>query len=386
MPNRFPYILPSQLDHSSAFDDLLRLAIREGASDVLFTPFRKVFFRKYGKLIAATNRPIDNREVDNCIRFACSSDSSLTNIIGGDAQNTRYDLPSVDGERNSYNTPKIRGFRVNVSPCFIPSSPWAAQIVMRVIPDTVPTVSDLLIASELVEAATPRDGIVYMAGKTGSGKSTTIAAIIRYILENETPIQGNIITAEEPIEYLFDEIQSKHSVVAQSQIPNHFPSFEAANREAMRRVPALAFIGELRDEESVNAGVNMALSGHTAMGTIHASSVASTIPRLLSYYANDVKSSAFFNIADTTRLFIAQKLVPRVDVGVVAVREYLIVSEKVQELLFNLTDLSTLNRSLGQIMQDHGHSFEKDAMRLYDEGLISKKTLMEFTFGDIDDK
>jgi defect-in-organelle-trafficking protein DotB len=101
-----------------------------------------------------------------------------------------------------------------------------------------------------------------MAGETGSGKSTTLSSFIRYILEEDTHIQGNIITIEEPIEFRYNEIQSRHSVISQSQVPEHFSSFALAVREAMRRKPALLLVGELRDQESFSAAIELSQTGH----------------------------------------------------------------------------------------------------------------------------
>lgn len=382
---KIPIVLPDFLNSNETFDQILRTAINNDVSDVLITPFKKVYFRKYGKLIEATNRFLNDNEIDCCIKFACSSDAALNNVITGASLNTRYELVMNNNERTKYGTRRKRGFRVNVAPCYNPSGKWGAQIVMRVIPWEVPTIEKVLLIPELLQYCTPPDGIVYVAGKTGSGKSTTIAAIIRYVLENETPIRGNLVTHEEPIEYLFDEIESKHSVIAQSQIPEHFKDFDSANREAMRRVPSLVFLGEMRDKPSVNAGVNISLSGHTAMGTIHASTVSSTVPRLLSYYSSEAKESAFFNIVDTARLFMAQRLLPKKGGGMIAAREYLPVTNEVRTALFDLKDLSQLNRFMRDIVEAKGHSFYKESIRLFEADLIEEITMMEIQQGGFDE-
>ena len=109
---------------------------------------------------------------------------------------------------------------------------------MRLIPSKPPKYSDIGVELEYLLKCIPRIGIVYMAGETGSGKSTTLSSFIRYILEEDTHIQGNIITIEEPIEFRYNEIQSRHSVISQSQVPEDFSSFALALREAMRRKPA----------------------------------------------------------------------------------------------------------------------------------------------------
>ena len=118
-------------------------------------------------------------------------------------------------------------------------------------------------------------GSFLVSGATGSGKTTTFAAIIRHILENDTPIKGHILTHEEPIEYRYDKIQSSHSIIVQSQIPDHFPTFHAANREAMRRRPAMVLVGELRDLETIQSAVEIARTGHAIFATVHATDVAS---------------------------------------------------------------------------------------------------------------
>ena len=221
-------------------------------------------------------------------------------------------------------------------------------------------------------------GSFLVSGATGSGKTTTFAAIIRHILENDTPIKGHILTHEEPIEYRYDKIQSSHSIIVQSQIPDHFPTFHAANREAMRRRPAMVLVGELRDLETIQSAVEIARTGHAIFATVHATDVASIPQRLVSRYPQDAQREAIFDIIDTTHAMMTQRLVKGVDNRLVALRECLVLTREIRNHLLNLGDQGRITQALRTLVPEHGSSFADDARRLLDQGRISQSVAAEF--------
>ncbi|MDA4806106.1 ATPase, T2SS/T4P/T4SS family, partial [Enterobacter hormaechei] len=117
-------------------------------------------------------------------------------------------------------------------------------------------------------------GSVILSGPTGSGKTTTFAGLLRRVMEEETPIEGNIVTLEQPIEFTFDSIQSHRCVIAQSEIPTHFSSFEMGIEEAMRRVPRLIVVGEQRYSQTMAAAQEAANTGHAVYTTVHSNTAA----------------------------------------------------------------------------------------------------------------
>lgn len=365
---RTGFTMPMRFERDDQVKGLMLEALAQEASDIIITPELPVTLMVEGRLHAISNRVLDWTEVQTLLKVLAGRDTAVTDIVSGGAVNARYEL--VDPERRDDRGAKLRHpFRVNAAPIDHLGN-IGAQLVLRAIPQNPPYWEDIGIQPELLSLMTPVNGIVYVSGITGSGKTTTLASVIRHVLEGDTSVKGNVLTAEEPIEFSFRNIHSKHSIITQSQIGLHFPSFGAAVREAMRRKPAMMMVGELRDEESIAGAVEMSNTGHTVMGTTHATSAAFTIRRLISRFPEEERSSVIYDIIESTRLIVAQRLVMGVNGRRVAAREYLPFTETVKERLADLDNMGKVTRTLKAIIEDEGHSFAKEADRLYAEGKI----------------
>ena len=355
---------------------MLLEAQAQGASDIFIQPDMPVIAMIEGQMKAITARVMDDGEVVSLLTWLANDrDTAHTDILAGHAVNTRYEL--FDPVKKDARGAKVRyPLRVNGSPIQYHSA-TSCQIVARTIPQDPPLPSQVGITPELLALMTPRDGIIYIVGVTGSGKSTTLASVIRYIMENDTSIKGNIITAEEPIEFNFGNIHSAHSIITQSQIGLHFPNYPASNREAMRRKPALIMVGELRDQESIETAVEASNTGHPVFGTAHATNVALTARRLISRFPSEEREMAIYDIIESTRLIVTQRLVPGVDGRRVAAREYLAFTEDVKEQLVDLTTMGMVSHKLRQLTHQVGHSFAKEGQRLLAEGRITAEVAQE---------
>ncbi|MBR5949948.1 MAG: Flp pilus assembly complex ATPase component TadA [Actinomycetaceae bacterium] len=361
---------PFRFDASSQFKEMMLETLAQDASDVFVQPQKPVLLRVQGRMVSLTKRILDDFEIKNILRWSTNRNTAETDVVSGNPVNARYECSSI-GERNERGELLRYAWRVNASPVQYRGS-TSSQIVMRAIPDTPPLPEQLGLTPELVESMTPRDGIVYVAGATGSGKTTTFAAIIRHILENDTPIKGNLITHEEPIEFSYHNVISKHSVIVQSQIPNHFKDFAAANREAMRRKPGLILVGEMRDEETIKAAVEAALTGHPVFGTVHAVNVATVMRRLISRYPEQERSSAIFDMLETVRVIMAQRLVSGTDGKLLALREYLVFDKEVRDALYDLDNMALVTRRINELVQEKGHSFSVDAHEKAQAGKVDE--------------
>lgn len=346
-------------------------ALAHNASDVYVQPGLPICARINGDLMALTPSVLDETEVRYMIKWTSGRDTAETDILSGVPVNARYELfsPTQTDRRGA----KVRhGYRVNIA-SILYFGGTSAQIVLRSIPNEPPHFTNVGLDERLVRDCIPRDGIVYVAGATGSGKTTSFAAIIRYILENDTPINGNLITHEEPIEFTFDAINSKHSIIVQSEVPQHFKDFYAANREAMRRKPGLIMIGELRDEATIRAAVEASLTGHPVYGTVHATDVPAVMRRLISRFPQTDRATAIFDIVDTARMIMAQRLVKGVDGKLFAVREYLKFTDSIREELSSLDDMGKVTSVISRIVTEQGHSFRKEASDLLEAGRITEQ-------------
>ncbi len=343
-----------------------------GVSDIFIQPDRPICVSLEGILYAVTPRLLDTVEVWNLLTVITERITAKTDIMGGKAVNASYVLQDIS-QKNNIGLPLRYYYRVNATGISVSGGGDAVQIVMRAIPVDPPTYDKLGISSDILYGAVPKQGIVYIAGATGSGKTTTFAAIVRYILENDTPIKGNIVTYEEPIEFRYNNIISKHSIINQSEIPRNIPNFYDGIREAMRRKPELILIGELRDQETIMSAIEASVTGHAVFATVHASNAASVLNRLVYRLPESERSNAIYKLVDSVRFIMAQKLVMGVTGKRVAVREYLIFSREIIEYLITLPTEIQITQKIREYVNDCGNSFAADAKRLYEEGKIEAK-------------
>lgn len=364
---------PRRFNSEDQFKQLVFEAIKHDCSDVLIQPNTPVLALIRGHLKALTNRKIDVSEVMTIIEWASGRPTAKTDIVSGRPVDSRYEVFDQENNKNERGEVLRYAFRVNISG-INDSGTSAAQIVMRTIPNDPPTYDRVGLTEEfIVEHCTPENGIVLVAGKTGSGKSTTFAAVLRYILEHPTPIQGNIITSEQPIEYTYSNIASEHSVIVQSEVPKHISDFSKANEAAMRRHPALAMIGELRDSSTIMSAVELSLTGHPVFGTVHSGTVSTVIKRLVSRFPESEQSMAISDLIETLRCIIAQQLVAKADgSGLIAVREYLKFDEEVRNRLYKLSSMTQLTEAIQKIVHEKKQSFAHIADDLEAKGVINE--------------
>ncbi len=350
--------------HFFSIDNHLRPLFEEirahNASDIYIQHGKPICVLKSNKLYAVTWRILTDAEVDWFLTTVAGS-TAMGSIRDQKAINTSYGLFDKDEKKRNLSGSRMQHkYRVNAVGTMTTGS-LSFQIVMRTIPADPPHFSEIGLKESFVRKCCPNRGIYLVAGVTGSGKSTTLASTVRYILQNETDIQGNIITHEEPIEFTYDNIESRHSIIVQSQIPENYATFHSATREAMRRKPALILLGELRDDESISSAIEDALTGHPVFGTVHANSVAEVIPRLISRFDPRQAHSALQDIIQCSTGFMAQRLIPKADGKLMAVREYVFLSRKLKEELMSFTDHQEVNKFMFTLLEERG-SFDDDAL------------------------
>lgn len=357
---------PRFTDFNLHFRKLMQEISTHNASDIFIQEGSPITVAIEGLLFAATWRIIDGTEAQWLLSLICGQ-TALAIIANKQAINTTFSLFDADEKKLTLTGRRaLNNFRVNASAIRLQGE-TRFQITMRTIPANPPTYKDIGLPLSFVQRCCPNKGIVIVSGATGEGKSTSLAAIIRYILEENTSIRGNIISHEDPIEFVYDNIVSAHSIVAQSQIPECFATFHDANREAMRRKPAAILIGELRDRETIVSAVEASLTGHPVFATVHASSVTAIIQRILTQFSIDEKNNALFNLLDTSVMFVSQRLIPKVDGKRMAVREYLYFSNEIRDELLRIDDPLQVNRRIMEIMANGSD----------DENAIASKTFAQ---------
>ncbi|MDN5346858.1 MAG: twitching motility protein PilT [Clostridia bacterium] len=290
--------------------DILQAAAAKGASDVHLTVGLPPVFRYLGELLPQENWP--------------PLQTAVTEELARQLLGERWPEFATQGELDfAYSLSGIGRFRVNV---FRQRGSVAAAI--RLIPARVPSLEELGLPPVVGELADQPHGLVLVTGPTGSGKTTTLAAMIDRINHQRS---CHIITLEDPIEYLH---QHKKSMVNQREIGSDSPSFASALRAALRQDPDVILVGEMRDLETVATAITAAETGHLVLTTLHTSSAVQSVDRIIDVFPPHQQGQIRIQLADTLAGVITQQLLPRADgKGRVAAVEVLIATPAVRNLI-----------------------------------------------------
>ena len=238
--------------------------------------------------------------------------------------------------------------------------------VVRHIPHTIPALDSLGVPDLLGQLVMEKRGLILMVGATGSGKSTTLAAMLE--MRNRT-MPGHILTIEEPIEFLF---QSKKCVVNQREVGRDTESLQIALKNALRQAPDCILIGEIRDRETMSAALSYALSGHLVLATLHANNSHHALGRILSFYPPETRPVMLGDLAAGLRAVISQRLLRAEAGGRIAAVEILLNSNLVAELIEN-GDFPGVREAMEKSMADGSRSFEEALAHLIATGAVSRE-------------
>jgi twitching motility protein PilT len=267
----------------------------------------------------------------------------------------------------SYELPGVSRFRVNAY-----MQRGAVSIALRAIPFSVRTIDDLGLPAVVRRLAEEPRGIILLTGTTGSGKSTTLAAMIDHI--NSTRAR-HIVTMEDPIEYLH---RDKLSIINQREVGSDTKSFAAAMRRVLRQDPDVILIGEMRDEETVRTALSAAETGHLVMSTLHTLDATETINRIIDFFPPHLQQQARVMLASTLKGAISQRLVPRIDrEGRVAVGEVMVVTGRIQDLILNPEETGRITEVIAEGDYYGMQTFDQALLGYVTDGVVSEEVAME---------
>jgi len=294
----------------ASIDDLLSVLKKNSGSDLHISPTNPPIIRISGDLF-----PLGEREM--------SPKQTKTLLLEIMTEEQRKEFEETLDFDFAYSVSELDSrFRVNIF-----MGRYGVSGVFRLIPNRIMTVDELELPDVLLEFTKFSKGLVLVTGPTGSGKSTTLAAIIDYINKNK---KQHIITIEDPIEFVHE---SKIALVNQREVGNHTRSFGAALRSALREDPDIILVGEMRDLETIELAITAAETGHLVFGTLHTSSAAKTVDRIINVFPTNQQEQVRTMLAEAILGVIAQHLVKTTDGKRCAALEILFVTAAVSNLI-----------------------------------------------------
>ena len=350
-------------------DDLLSWCVHSKSSDTTLQTDRPVYIEVDGILFPVTRRSLDSADMANILSRIYGADA-LAKLASGCDLDLSYE---VRPDRNT----RFR-FRTNIT-AILSRGRDSVQVTLRTLPNLPPTMKELGIEEKIIENWSPRQGLVLVTGPTGSGKSTLLAAGSRMLIERREGC-GKMLTYEAPIEYVYDGITGPRSLVAQSEIPRHLPTFAAGIRNALRRKPNIILVGEARDRETVAAAIEAGQTGHLVFATVHTVGVAATVRRMISVFEPAERTERAFAMMETLRMVVTQALVPKLGGGRLGLREYLVFDENVREILLD-TPIEKWTSEAQRLLVRYGQTMEQTATKAFKEGLIDRRSYLLLTKG-----
>lgn len=337
----------------SMMNEFLKHAVEYGASDIHLKVTQKPIFRINGALTPVGDHALNHAEL-----------TQIVEDILPEHMTRRY---KAEHEADfSLDNPEIGRFRVNLfhsqgSPCF----------TLRHVKTEIPTIQELHLPPVIQDLAMAPRGIVLAGGTTGSGKSTTLAAMINAINISK---KSRVITIEDPVEYMFTDIKS---VISQREVGHDTLSFHAALKYVLRQDPDCIMVGEMRDSESFMAALAAANTGHLVFSTLHADNAAQSIQRILDFFPSTERDQIRKSLASNLRGIICQRLVPGIKHGVMPAVEVMVNNSTVQKML-EKDQLDKLHAAIETGADSGMQTFNQAIYKLIKSGEVTEQNGLRF--------
>jgi len=323
-------------------NELLKIMVDKGASDLLLRVPSHPVLRIDGKLVAQQDLPqMDSKDIEMAFeRIATPTQRSIF------LKEKQLDF--------AYSVSGLARFRVNVI-----RQRGTISIALRMVPFDVLSIEDLELPQTLTELALKPQGLILITGLAGSGKSTTMAAMVNYVNQN---VERNIITIEDTIEFLHS---NKRSVIAQRDLQDDVESFAVALQHAERHIPDIIVIGEMRDPDTISNTIRVAETGCLVIGILNANDTIQAIDHILEVFPEDKQKQIRVQLSRVLEAVISQKLVPRSNGGRIAVFEIMNVDGKVREMIRESKLIQISNNGCIQGM-------DQELAKLVSSGVVSQ--------------
>ena len=334
-------------------NDLLKIAVENGASDVHLKVGGYPMMRVRGALLPATEEK--RLDQDDVIAMSAA-------IMSGKADAMREKFKEAQEVDLVYSVVGLGRFRCNVF-----QQRGTVGIVLRVIPMQIRTIDELGLPPVLKTIASEERGLVLVTGTTGSGKSTSLAAMIDHI---NTTRAAHVMTIEDPIEFLHRDVKS---IINQREVAVDTRSFAHALRSALRQDPDVILVGEMRDYETIDTGLTAAETGHMVFSTLHTLDATETITRIISVFPPHQQKQIRLQLASVLRAVISQRLMPRLDgLGRAPAVEVMISTPFIRDCIVDKEKTHLIHSAIAAGTSQYGmQTFDQSIFGLYEQGFVS---------------
>jgi twitching motility protein PilT len=345
---------PAPLNLATVLQQML--GVSDKVSDLIFSPGRPPQIELVGKLQGVPVPGLD--------KLTPAQTFGIAKLIMGDNSSAVESLDKFGSADVSFSVPGMSRFRVNIF-----KQRGTHAIVMRVIPQRPPRFEDYDLPAELQKIVELKNGVVLVTGPTGSGKSSTLAAVIDLI--NETKFY-HIVTIEDPIEFLHNH---KNSTIHQRELHSDTPTFALALRAALRQAPKVILVGEMRDRETMEVALEAAETGHLVLSTLHTIDAAKTVERIIGVFPKNEEQIIRTRLAQSFRYIVSQRLLPRADgSGRVAAIEILKATSRTREYIERgESEGKSLHDAMEQGETEGMQAFDNQIEKMVRSGIVSKE-------------
>ncbi len=332
---------------SGNMERVLRLMADKGASDVYLSANTPILIKINGQLLQLSDQPLTPAQ-PRMLLAELLTPQQMEELDDTGELNVGVGLSGVGSFR-------LSGFRQR----------GTIAAVFRCIPHQIPTLESLNVPTLLNNLVLEKRGLILMVGATGTGKSTTLAAMLE---QRNQQMAGHILTIEDPIEFLFT---NKKAVVNQREVGRDTQSLQIGLRNALRQAPDCILIGEIRDRETMTSAISYALSGHLVLATLHANNSYHALGRILSFYTPESRPALLSDLASGLKAIVSQRLVRATAGGRRPAVEVMLNTKLVAELI-EQGDFNGVKEAMEKSLAEGSQTFEADLARLIGEGVITR--------------